>query len=184
MNIKFRKDSYSRVVIFATQFSTIAKTHMEKNTARFYLPNWFFGSMKSFNSLLDIFVNCTIYTIHSKWTPKKFRKVLSWKKLQYGESFPTRHSRKRDRSTQRPPSQNPVFLISHTNSVFLHSRKRPALATDTFFTSRECPLTRASTMYCALCINGELLSSTKKCVQQFTPGTQNYGQILSASRLI
>ena len=33
----------------------------------------------------------------------------------------------------RPPSQNPVFLNSHTNSVFLHFRKRPALVTDTFF---------------------------------------------------
>ena len=27
----------------------------------------------------------------------------------------------------RPLKQNPVFLRSHTNSVFLHSRKRPAL---------------------------------------------------------
>ena len=116
MDIKFRKDSYSRVVIFATQFSTIAKTHMEKNTARFYLPNWFFGSMKSFNSLLDIFVNCTIYTIHSKWTPKKFRKVLSWKKLQYGESFPNGHSRKRidppnDRLHKTPFFSSPIQTL-------------------------------------------------------------------------
>ena len=38
----------------------------------------------------------------------------------------------------------PVFLNSQTNSVFLHSRKRPALVTDTVFASRGCPLTRAS----------------------------------------
>ena len=30
----------------------------------------------------------------------------------------------------RPPSQNTVFLKSHTNSVFLHFRKRPAPVTD------------------------------------------------------
>ena len=33
----------------------------------------------------------------------------------------------------RPPSQNPIFLNSHTNSVFLHSRKWLALVMDTFF---------------------------------------------------
>ena len=38
----------------------------------------------------------------------------------------------------------PVFLNSQTNYVFLHSRKRPALVTDTVFASRRCPLTRAS----------------------------------------
>ena len=32
----------------------------------------------------------------------------------------------------RPPSQNPVLLNSHTNFLFLHSRKRPAPVTDTF----------------------------------------------------
>ena len=87
---------------------------------------------------------------------------MSWKKLQYGESFPNGHSRKRDRSTQRPPSQNPVFLNSHTKSLFLHSRKRSALATDTFFTSRECSLSIVSTMYCALYIHRGLLSSTRR----------------------
>ena len=48
----------------------------------------------------------------------------------------------------RLPSQNPVhFPNSHTNSVFLHSRKRPAPAvTETFFASRGCPLTRISTV--------------------------------------
>ena len=46
----------------------------------------------------------------------------------------------------RPPSQNPVFLNSHTNSAFLHSRKRPAPGTGTFFALREFPLTRASTV--------------------------------------
>ena len=34
----------------------------------------------------------------------------------------------------QPPLQNPVLLTSHTNSVFLHSHKRPAPVTDT------CPL--------------------------------------------
>ena len=33
----------------------------------------------------------------------------------------------------RSPSQDPVFLNSHTNSVFFHSRKRPAPVTNTFF---------------------------------------------------
>ena len=37
----------------------------------------------------------------------------------------------------RPPSQKPVFLNSHTNSVSLHSDKRPAPVTDIFFASRE-----------------------------------------------
>ena len=45
----------------------------------------------------------------------------------------------------RPPSQNPVFLNSYTNSVFSHSRKRPALVMDTFLRPdgvrlRELPL--------------------------------------------
>ena len=46
----------------------------------------------------------------------------------------------------RPPCQNPVLLSYHTNSVFSHSRKRPAPVTDTLFAARECPLTRASTV--------------------------------------
>ena len=46
----------------------------------------------------------------------------------------------------RPPSQNPVFLTSHKNFVFFHSLKRPAQATNTFFASWGCPLTRASTV--------------------------------------
>ena len=45
-----------------------------------------------------------------------------------------------------PPSQNAVFLPSHTNYVFLHSRKRPAAATDTFFASWGCPIMRAFTV--------------------------------------
>ena len=48
----------------------------------------------------------------------------------------------------RPPSQNPVFLNSETNSVFLHSRMRSAPVTSTVFTSRgRCPLTRASSIH-------------------------------------
>ena len=46
----------------------------------------------------------------------------------------------------RPPSQNPVFLNSYTNSVFLHSRKRPAPVMDSFFSSRGFPRTRPSTV--------------------------------------
>ena len=33
------------------------------------------------------------------------------------------------------PSQDPVYLNFHTNSVFLHSRKRPAPVTDTIIMS-------------------------------------------------
>ena len=40
----------------------------------------------------------------------------------------------------QPPSQNPVLI----NSVFSHSRKRPAPVTDPFFAPPGCPLTRAS----------------------------------------
>ena len=46
----------------------------------------------------------------------------------------------------RPPAQNPVFLNSYTNSVFLHSRKRPAPVMDSFFSSRGFPRTRPSTV--------------------------------------
>ena len=46
----------------------------------------------------------------------------------------------------RPPSQNPVLLNSHTNSVFFHSHKQPAPVTDTIFTSLGCLLTRTSTV--------------------------------------
>ena len=52
--------------------------------------------------------------------------------FEYSGSSPNRHSRKRT-SYLRPPSQNPVFLNSRTNSMFLHSCKRPVPATDTFF---------------------------------------------------
>jgi len=44
----------------------------------------------------------------------------------------------------RPPSENPVFLNSHTNSVFLHFRKRQVEVMEILSASRECPLTRAS----------------------------------------
>ena len=43
------------------------------------------------------------------------------------------------------PPQNPIFVHSHTHSVFLHSLKWPALVTNILFTSRKCPLTKAST---------------------------------------
>ena len=47
----------------------------------------------------------------------------------------------------RMPSQDPVFLNSDTNSIFLHSPKRPAPLKGTFYVSWACPLTRASTVY-------------------------------------
>ena len=40
----------------------------------------------------------------------------------------------------RSPSEIPVSLNSQTNSVFLHSRKRPAPSYGHFFESRGCPL--------------------------------------------
>lgn len=47
----------------------------------------------------------------------------------------------------RAPSQNAVFLSFHKNSLFLHSRKRPAPVTGTFIASRAgCLLTRTSTV--------------------------------------
>ena len=46
----------------------------------------------------------------------------------------------------RLPSQNPVFLNSHINSLSFHSLKQPALVTDTFLASWGCLLTRASTV--------------------------------------
>ena len=44
----------------------------------------------------------------------------------------------------QPPSENPVFLHSYTNSAFLHSRKRPVTVTKILSVSRAYPLTRAS----------------------------------------
>ena len=46
----------------------------------------------------------------------------------------------------KTPPRNPVFLNSHTNSVFLHSLKRPAAVTDTIFVSRGRPNSRAFTV--------------------------------------
>ena len=46
----------------------------------------------------------------------------------------------------RPPWQNPVWTVAHTNSVLAHSRKRPAPVADTFSASQGCPLTGASTV--------------------------------------
>ena len=60
---------------------------------------------------------------------------------------PNRHSSKWGSLLYlRPPSQNPVFLKSHTNSVFLAFRKWPAPVMDTFFMSWWFLLTRASTV--------------------------------------
>ena len=44
----------------------------------------------------------------------------------------------------RPPSENPVFLNSYTNSAFLHSSRRPVTVTKILSVSRAYPLTRAS----------------------------------------
>ena len=47
----------------------------------------------------------------------------------------------------RPPSQNPVFLNFHTNSVFLRYRKRSARVTDSYLVSWGCTqVTTASTV--------------------------------------
>ena len=64
--------------------------------------------------------------------------------FKYRVSSPNGHSRS-GQLYLRPPSQNPVLLNSHTNSVFSHSRKRPAPVTDTFFASRGCLLMTAFT---------------------------------------
>ena len=42
---------------------------------------------------------------------------------------------------------NPVWTPAHTNSVFIHSRKRPAPVADTFPASQGCPLTGVSTVF-------------------------------------
>ena len=64
--------------------------------------------------------------------------------FKYRVSSPNGHSRS-GQLYLRPPLQNPVLLNSHTNSVFSHSRKRPAPVTNTFFGTRGCPFTRAFT---------------------------------------
>ena len=46
----------------------------------------------------------------------------------------------------QPPYQNPVLTLAHKNSVFTHSRKRPASVVDTFSASQGCPLSGASTV--------------------------------------
>ena len=56
------------------------------------------------------------------------------------------HSRKRTAGYLRPPWQNPVWTLTHTNSVCTHSRKRPAPVADSFSAFRGCPLTGASTV--------------------------------------
>ena len=62
---------------------------------------------------------------------------------QYGGSSPDGHSRKRTALlTATFTLQEPVFLNSHTNTVFLQSLEWPAAATDTFFASQGCLLTR------------------------------------------
>ena len=45
-----------------------------------------------------------------------------------------------------PPSQIPVLLNSHTNSIFSHSSRRPTPVSDTSFVPRGCPLTGALTV--------------------------------------
>jgi len=45
-----------------------------------------------------------------------------------------------------PKSEDSKRMFSQ--AIFLHSREQPAPATDTFFTSRGCTLTTASTVYC------------------------------------
>ena len=58
------------------------------------------------------------------------------------EALPKNTSRKRTSLLTGPPSQNLIFLNSHTKSEFLHSRKRSAPVSDTFFAYQGCPFTR------------------------------------------
>ena len=59
-------------------------------------------------------------------------------RVKYRVNSPNGHSRS-GQLYLRPPSQNPILLNSETNSVFSHSRKRPAPVTDTFFATRGYP---------------------------------------------
>ena len=62
-------------------------------------------------------------------------------------STPNGHSRKRTALITAAFREPPFFLNSHTNSVFLHFRKRPpASVTGTFSASQGCPLMRTSTV--------------------------------------
>ena len=74
--------------------------------------------------------------------PMNYNRMLIIRILQiwYSGSSPNGHC--------RPPSQNSLFLPSHRNSVFLHSRKRPAPVMDTFFASRGFPLTELPLYLC------------------------------------
>ena len=63
----------------------------------------------------------------------------------YSGSSLNGHSRKQKALLTAAVTKTRLFQLSH-NSVFLHSRKRPAPVTDTFFASGGCPLTRASTV--------------------------------------
>ena len=46
----------------------------------------------------------------------------------------------------QPLWQNPIWTLAHTNSVFTHSRNRPASVAETFPASRECLLIGAFTV--------------------------------------
>ena len=74
--------------------------------------------------------------------PMNYNRMLIIRIVQiwYSGSSPNGHC--------RPPSQNSLFLPSHRNSVFLHSRKRPAPVMDTFFASRGFPLTELPLYLC------------------------------------
>ena len=62
-------------------------------------------------------------------------------------SSPNAHSHKQTALlTAAFNSQNPGFLNTHKNCIFLHSGRRPAQVMDTFFASQRCPLMRASTV--------------------------------------
>ena len=63
----------------------------------------------------------------------------------YSGSSLNGHSRKRKALLTAAVTKTRLFQLSH-NSVFLHSRKRPAPVTDTFFASGGCPVTTASTV--------------------------------------
>ena len=174
--------NFARILIRGLLFSRRSFLPSRKYTWKKTLPGFTYPI--GFLAAWKVLIACSTSLLTVQFTPSTANELLkNSERFCHGRNYSTVKAFPPDTlvSGTDPPNdrlhKTPFFLISHTNSVFLHFRKRPALATDTFFTSRECPLTRASTMYCALYINGELLSSTKKCVQQFTPGTQNYGQI-------
>ena len=64
----------------------------------------------------------------------------------YSRSSLNGQSRKRKALLTAAFTKTRLFQLSHKLCIFTASRKQPAPVTDTFFASRGCPLTRASTV--------------------------------------